>query len=323
MSLDADGNDEPRRSQELARRLLRIYEWFHILKREKLKERRSHRGLRITLLVTVTLVVLIWLIWTVPSKLYSSVNDEPTRMSSEASTRSAIISSLAGLAAFTSLLWTAQAYRLSVRSQSTDSLFRAVERLKEKSLIDRLSGIYVMERIALDSPSDHRGVVIILGEFIKNRTRNVGGESGTIAADVQAALTVLGRLPMRESIPRADLSGVTLIDADLTALNFYAANFSNSILKGCQMERAYLINANFRRCKIDDCNFSFTFLGEADFYEARIRNSSFYAALFGKTWVLSGADLQDISLYHARQIPEDIKSAIANGKVTGISPTID
>src|SRR5664280_1778444 len=74
----------------------------------------------------------------------------------------------------------------------------------------RLSGIYALERIAVDSERDHRIIVEVLSAFVREHDPPTATDPSVtglrIPSDVQTALTVLGRLPQRRRIPRADLA---------------------------------------------------------------------------------------------------------------------
>jgi hypothetical protein len=83
-----------------------------------------------------------------------------------------------------------------------------VEQLGNDALDVRLGGIYALERIARDSERDQPTVVEVLSALIREHSsaeaRHV---PPTPATDVQAAVTVMGRLPKRPDLSRGDLSG--------------------------------------------------------------------------------------------------------------------
>jgi hypothetical protein len=59
-------------------------------------------------------------------------------------------------------------YELTERGQVTDRYARAVEQLASKSIEIRLGGIYALERIARDSPSDQQTIVDVLCAYVRN-----------------------------------------------------------------------------------------------------------------------------------------------------------
>jgi uncharacterized protein YjbI with pentapeptide repeats len=73
--------------------------------------------------------------------------------------------------------------------------------------------------------------------------------------DVQAAMTVLGRLPQRSGVSRGDLSGALLAGAVLGG-----ANLSGAALGGANLSGAFL----------DEADLSGAFLGEANLSSARL-----------------------------------------------------
>ncbi|WP_409186552.1 hypothetical protein F9C11_20890 [Amycolatopsis sp. VS8301801F10] len=127
--------------------------------------------------------------------------------------------------------WSLQAtrdqVRLSKQGQVTDRFAKAVEQLGGDSLSVRLGAIYALERVARDSPPDQPAVLQVLTTFVRehaprtptehDRTRcslpergsiTVQGNEPRMVADVQAALTVVGRRdPGRDGGTVVDLRG--------------------------------------------------------------------------------------------------------------------
>jgi pentapeptide repeat protein len=138
----------------------------------------------------------------------------------------------------------------------------AAVQLGHTELAVRLGGVYALERIAVDSERDHPTVVEVLSAFVREESRKkaaarAGQGTAQLAADtdtpapesdasprpatdIQAALTVLGRLPQRPEIPRADLSeaqlsGAGLAEADLSGARLPGANLSHASLEGVNL----------------------------------------------------------------------------------------
>jgi uncharacterized protein YjbI with pentapeptide repeats len=205
--------------------------------------------------------------------------------------------------------------RLTRESQITERFTRAVEQLGNKDALDvRLGGIYALERLAHDSPErDHPTVVEILSAFIRESSRRprtppleheaaqATAEKPDVAiaqtnaqprpaTDVQAALTVLGRLPQRSDVSRGDLSGAWLVGAQLAN-----ANLSGAKLDGADLSGAQLANANLSGAKLDGAKLSDAQLDEANLWGARLDGADLSGAQLGEA-DLSGAELRGADL---------------------------
>ena len=99
----------------------------------------------------VLLALVRWLIWRVPPALYAYLPDPKNRAAAEASTRTGLITGLAGLAALGGLAVTTHTYRLAEQGHLTDRYTKAIEQLGSATLDVRLGGIYALEQIATDS----------------------------------------------------------------------------------------------------------------------------------------------------------------------------
>jgi hypothetical protein len=123
----------------------------------------------------------------------------------------------------------------------------------------RLGGIYALERIAKDSPSDAATIADVLTAFIRGRAPwppaqpEQPGKDMPIneipflryrAPDVQAALTVLGRQPSMTASQPLNLSDTDLRRADL----------SNADLQGARLLGAHLQGANIRAARLQRVN---------------------------------------------------------------------
>jgi uncharacterized protein YjbI with pentapeptide repeats len=163
----------------------------------------------------------------------------------------------------------------------------------------RLGGIYALERIAVDSERDHLTVVEVLSAFVREHSPpailpspaadDADGRSSEPppppSTDVQAAVTILGRLPQRRGISRGDLRG-----ADLHRVNMRLANLEGANLRGVNLEWANLQGVNLGRAILGRAN-----LEGADLRWAILRGAILEWANLG--WAsLQGANLQGASL---------------------------
>jgi hypothetical protein len=257
----------------------------------------------------VGLVGIVLLVWLGPPALYKYVPDPKDRAAAEASTRTGLIAGLAGLAALGGLAITARTYRLTEQGHITDRYTKAIEQLGSDKLNVRLGGIYALERIAVDSKRDHPTVVEVLSAFVREtssqqRTPRPEQDEASVtdpatqeadarprpATDVQAALTVLGRLPVRPGVARGDWSQAQLAGAQL-----HGVNLSGARLDGADLSGAWLLGADLSGVRLDGANLSGARLGWADLSDARLSGADLSRARLG--WAdLSGTQLDGADL---------------------------
>jgi hypothetical protein len=204
-------------------------------------------------------------VWKLPSLLYGDVSQASAeaRLQAVSGFRTALIAGLAGLAALGSLVMALRTYRLAQQGQLTDRYSKAIEQLGSDKLDVRLGGIYALERIAKDSAPDGATIAEVLKAFIRGRAPwpparpDQPSEDTPIkeipylryrAADVQAALTVLGRQPsMIESQPPnlsdTDLRRADLSNANLQGTRLLGARLQGANIRAAQLQRVNLCNA--------------------------------------------------------------------------------
>ena len=176
--------------------------------------------------------------------------------------------------------------------QITERFTRAIDQLGSDKVSIRLGGIYALERIAKDSAEDHWPVMQVLVNCVPRRPSQdkqpVGDLSElSLPADIQAILTVLGRLNTERAEPgrRLDLRKVDLRGADLRDVNF---------------REAILIEADLCEALLDHANLQGANLGLADcrctsLQNANLRGARLELADFRGT-DLTGADLRKANL---------------------------
>jgi hypothetical protein len=183
------------------------------------RSRRAATLLAVTTLVALLIVVATWAIWKGPAALHPPLPRTVETATLEASARSTIVTALLGVAAVVGAVFTGRTYLLARQGHITDRYTKAIGQLGDGQLEIRLGGIYALERIAIDSARDHSTIVEVLSAYIRERTRKppipsppvedpAGGpteEDGEPETDVQAALTVLARLPEHSGVPRGHL----------------------------------------------------------------------------------------------------------------------
>jgi uncharacterized protein YjbI with pentapeptide repeats len=261
------------------------------------------------LLGLTALVGIILAVWKLPSLLYGDVSEASAdaRLQAASGFRTALVAGLAGLAGLGSLAMATRTYRLTQQGQITERYTKATDQLRSDKLETRLGGIYALERIAVDSEPDHRTVVAVLGAFARvhggQPTSPNNGDAATVergARDVEAAVTVLGRLPDRFATSRANLASVYVASADLSGANLSGANLSKANLRGAKLRGANLpvadlSVADLRGADLSVANLRGANLSGANLPKANLLGANLWAvALLGA--ILWGADLSGADL---------------------------
>jgi Pentapeptide repeats (8 copies) len=210
----------------------------------------------------------------------------------------------AGLVALVAVVFTARTFHLSREGQVTDRYAKAVEQLGSDKLDVRIGGIYALERIARDSARDHPVVMEVLTAFIREHSHEpwppprapgttritrqarfrADGRLRPIRADIQAAVSVVGRRDTERDVRPVNLHGANLAGATILSPDFLAADLAGADLRSARLTWAILIGADLRDADLRDAD-----LREADLGGARLDGAG-----------LAGADLADADLGAAR-----------------------
>ncbi|MDP9155329.1 MAG: pentapeptide repeat-containing protein [Pseudomonadota bacterium] len=174
----------------------------------------------------------------------------------------------------------------------TESFSKAAEQLGNDKLEVRLGGIYTMERISKESPSDYWPVMETLTAFVRERARWKEEEQSVeddvrtdglrypetvlpeIPTDIAAVVSVIVRRD-KASIEREAQMGwrFNLQGTDLRGANFLNADLRNASFRGAHLQHAFFARANLERA-----TFSQALLENANFFEAKLENVSFNRA---------------------------------------------
>ena len=189
----------------------------------------------------------------------------------------------AGLFAVGALIYTARNFTLSRRTfelteqgQVTDRYTKAIEQLGSKELHVRIGGIYALERVARDSARDQPTVTEVLTAFIREHSREQWPRSAagqpvperSTRPDVQAAITVVGRLVALHPTWDIDLTAADLTRADLGSANLYHAKLTNADLTGANLGRANLAEARLTGADLTGADLTAAKLTNADLTRA-------------------------------------------------------
>jgi hypothetical protein len=209
--------------------------------------------------------------------------------------RTALLAFLAGLIATVGAVYTVRTFALNRAGQVTERFTRAVEHLSGDALGVRIGGIYALERIAKDSSRDQQSVLEVLLAFVRERGRRTADEI-TLPADVQAAVTVIGRREVGNDPPDfwlnldgADLRSANLVQAHLERASLIEAQLQGAILAEAHLEEARLIDACLEGASLIGANMRDTRLGRAHLERAVLKEAT-----------LESAHLDDASLAGAR-----------------------
>lgn len=185
-----------------------------------------------------------------------------------------------------------QQLEVSQQGQLTDRYSQAVEHIGSPSLDVRIGGIYALERLSIDSPRDLRTIREVLAAFIRDhgrqsttnysaRDRKRPGFAGR-PTDVEAVLSVLGRLPRGEGkridVSYADLAGVRLSKKNLLDLDLSDSDFSGADLGEATFTGSVLASANFTNSRLADAILTSSDFYNANFSGADLRNADFRGA---------------------------------------------
>jgi uncharacterized protein YjbI with pentapeptide repeats len=246
------------------------------------------------------------------------------------SIRSTLMQGLVGLAVLAGLFFTWRQLQVSRQGQVTDRYTHAIDQLGQASLEVRVGGIYALERIARDSPADRMTIAEVLTTFIRQhsplrpgaeeRLRPPDPQAKLAAArnmvtrapmrdrapDVQAAITVLGRMPGARGslgLSRVDLVRSDLGYTDLAEVDLHYSDLSQSFLVGADLRRADLTGVWFARAVLITARLHQADLRSAVLWQARLEEADLRAA------DLTSADLTGANLDGARLDLADLRGA--------------
>jgi hypothetical protein len=242
-------------------------------------------------------------------------------------TRQMLLVGCAGALAIGGLAFTARTFFLSRRGQMADRYGKAMSQLASAQMLERIGGIYALERLMIESSQNHDTVVEALAAFVREHAplrpehEQVAAPADHLAApkpptDVQAALTVLGRRPTRTERNALDLGGTDLSGADLRAarltgavldrsrlrrVNLSEADLTGASMMGADLTEALLVASRLRGAFLTAATLRWACLAEAD-----LGHASLVAA------TLHGAILENAMLHAALFTPPDAQGLTAD-----------
>jgi uncharacterized protein YjbI with pentapeptide repeats len=246
---------------------------------------------------------------------------ENERVGLQNQVRTTLLQALGGGFLVATALLTWRQIQVNREGQVTERFSRAIDHLGTDGKLDiRLGGIYALERIANDSLRDHGPVVEVLSAYIRGHSSRaqtlVGSEAiaplRVRAADIQAALTVLGRRTVVHGDPLVlELSRLDFRKADLSSAQFYMADLTEADLSGALLQRANLHVANLRKARLVQADIS-----EADLSQACLQDADLQEAKLARAG-LEDADIQRANLRAANLIDSRLLRANLQGTNLG------
>jgi hypothetical protein len=243
----------------------------------------------------------------------------------------------AGLFAAGALIFTAQnvllsrravelsrrTFELTQQGHVTDRYTQAIKQLGGKKPDVRIGGIYALERVARDSARDHPAVMEVLTAFVREHSpvsvrpsRPDGAEpERSPQADVQAALTVVGRLTMagrgdpERDIRPIDLAGAALAGAKLP----HGAHLAGAKLAGVNLSGVDLGGADLTRADLTDAILIRAVLGPVELTDAELAEAELPHDAYRVATKLTGADLTGADLTGADLTGADLTGADLTG----------
>lgn len=218
-----------------------------------------------------------------------------------------------------------------------ERLMRAITQLGHEDVATRTGAIYILEKVAQDSPQEYWTIMEIISAFVREKAgiREELAKMPKISTDIQAAMTVIGRrnverdrenqkLDLRNTairqadltnakLQRLDLRGVDLTRAQLQGCDLFESNLENAKLCGtilyeanlrsCNLQAAKLIGANLNRANLSEANLRSADLSGASLRAANLRRANFYKAN------LQGANLKVADLSKAKLFLANLQGA--------------
>ncbi len=227
---------------------------------------------------------------------------------------------------------------VSEQTAVTDRFRLAAEQLASDEINVRLSGIYLLDRLAKDSPTDHTTVYALLAAFVRTQSPADTCTEGApaTAIDVQAAVTAIVRrdITRENDADRPDLTRTCLIEVQLAAgerdfplpARLAGADLSNSNLHGAKLNGADLTGAYLTGALLTLVDLREADMSEAKLPGANLTNSYLYAANLSHAFMVSadltGAFLLDTDLSEASMSGADLSHADLTGaNLTGTDLT--
>jgi hypothetical protein len=150
---------------------------------------------------------------------------------------------------------------LNYSAQLAEQLSKAFAQLESNNTAVRVGGVYALERVAQQSPTDRANIAVTLAAFVRQLQRAPDPKYRSYVAmlkvrapDAQAAMDVLSRPPLSEErtsreagwldLSRTDLRRASLKGADLRKVNLWLSRLDGADLRNAQLQESILSDAD-------------------------------------------------------------------------------
>jgi hypothetical protein len=243
--------------------------------------------------------------------------------------RQTLLQTAGGTVALGVLAMTVRTYYLSKRAQFTDRYLKVVGLLASDKVHERVGGVYAAEQLMTESEYDHPTIVEVLSAFVREwpghesypDDQTLPADWATVGprlgrkkppADVQAALTVIGRRPKipeprRLNLDGADLRGANLKSANLVGASLVGARLDDANLFGAILDDANLHHASLAFVDLRTASMNHAYMASCTLRGAYLAPSMRYIYLVDAD--CSGANFGGSDLSNARFNDCDLRSA--------------
>ena len=248
------------------------------------------------------------------------------------------IAGLPGIAALITVFPTIQAtdtqLQIAQLGQITDSYNAAITNLGSSNIDVRLGGIYALQRLMNEAPSDQSMIVDVLCAFVRDEsavTAKVSRSAPRVPTDVQAAVTVVMSRNYSNDHPtilvdfdHSDLVGVTFTvlatkpmdqsASDVSLGTAIAVHLTGANFTGTDLAGANFVDAKLAASSMSDANLQGATLLDTDLHDSDLTGANLSNArlVFSN---LSYADLTGVNLNGANLNGANLTGANLNGAV--------
>jgi uncharacterized protein YjbI with pentapeptide repeats/Ca2+/Na+ antiporter len=286
--------------------------------------------------------LLVLMLWKVPKRQASGVQDIKDRLTVENTARQTLAQIVGGAVLIAGLFFTwanldvaqknikitqetaTKNQAIAREGQITDRFTKAIAQLGEqgpKKLAVRLGGIYALERIAKDSKDDHWPIMEVLTAYVREtapRRPKPPQDAQPSKGDLSPQEEPLTTQEQRPPRPAADIQAILTVlgqrthtyeNGEQQRLNLAKMDLRGTYLRDAQLQGAVLTNAQLQKAVLRDAQ-----LQGADLRGARLQGADLTNAQLQKA-VLRDARLQGADLTNAQLQKADLRGARLQGAV--------